>query len=68
MINTIKDKQGKPDPRIGLEAMLQTIDVHRRRVAGVPIKDTSRPSPRWADRKQLTALSEALLSVTQTPS
>ena len=28
-INTIKDKDGKPDPRIGLEAMLQAIEVHR---------------------------------------
>src|SRR5262245_13131686 len=28
-INTIKDKSGKPDPRIGLDAMLQTIEIHR---------------------------------------
>ena len=28
-INTIKAKDGKPDPRIGLEAMLQAIEVHR---------------------------------------
>ena len=28
-INTIKDKGGKPDPRIGLDAMLQAIEVHR---------------------------------------
>ena len=28
-INSIKGKDGKPDPRIGLEAMIQAIDVHR---------------------------------------
>ena len=28
-INTIKSKDGKPDPRIGLEAMMQAINVHR---------------------------------------
>jgi ribulose 1,5-bisphosphate carboxylase large subunit-like protein len=28
-INTIKDVQGRPDPRIGLNAMLEAIEVHR---------------------------------------
>ena len=28
-INSIKGKNGKPDPRIGLEAMIQAIDIHR---------------------------------------
>ena len=28
-INSIKGTNGKPDPRIGLEAMIQAIDIHR---------------------------------------
>jgi ribulose-bisphosphate carboxylase large chain len=60
-INTIKDKSGKTDPRIGLDAMLQAIEVHR----SGELKDTSMDDhlaalAALAKRKNLAALHEAL--------
>jgi len=60
-INTIKDKSGKTDPRIGLDAMLQAIEVHR----SGELKDTSMDNhlaalAALAKRKNLAALYEAL--------
>jgi ribulose-bisphosphate carboxylase large chain len=60
-INTIKDKSGKPDPRIGLDAMLQAIEVHR----SGELKDTAMEEhldalAALAKRKNLAALYEAL--------
>ena len=60
-INTIKDKSGKTDPRIGLDAMLQAIEVHR----SGELKDASMEEhlaalAALAKRKNLAALYEAL--------
>jgi ribulose-bisphosphate carboxylase large chain len=60
-INTIKDKTGKPDPRIGLEAMLQAIDVHKSgALKDTPIDEHLAALAALAQRKNLTALFEAL--------
>jgi hypothetical protein len=60
-INTIKDKGGKPDPRIGLDAMLQAIDVHRSgELKDVPMEDHLAALAALARRKNLAALGEAL--------
>jgi ribulose-bisphosphate carboxylase large chain len=60
-INTIKDKAGKPDPRIGLEAMLQAIDVHRSGdLNDVPMEGHLAALAALAKRKNLGALGEAL--------
>jgi hypothetical protein len=60
-INTIKDKAGKPDPRIGLEAMVQAIDVHRSgELTDTPIDEHLAALAALAERKNLTALREAL--------
>jgi ribulose 1,5-bisphosphate carboxylase large subunit-like protein len=61
-INSIKDRDGKTDPRIGLEAMVQAIEVHR----SGELKDTPREEhlpalAALAERKNLGALREALL-------
>jgi hypothetical protein len=60
-INTIKSKDGKPDPRIGLEAMVQAIDVHRSgALKDTPIDEHLAALAALAERKNLTALREAL--------
>ena len=60
-INTIKDKGGKPDPRIGLDAMLQAIEVHRSgELKDVPMKDHLAALAALARRQNLAALGEAL--------
>jgi ribulose-bisphosphate carboxylase large chain len=60
-INTIKDKSGKPDPRIGLEAMLQAIEVHRSgELKGTSIEEHLAALAALAKRKNLSALYEAL--------
>jgi len=60
-INTIKDKNGKPDPRIGLDAMLQAIEVHRSgALKDTPMDDHLAALAALAQRKNLTALREAL--------
>jgi ribulose-bisphosphate carboxylase large chain len=60
-INTIKDKSGKPDPQIGLEAMLQAIEVHRSGfLKDTPMGDHLAALAALAERQKLTALREAL--------
>ena len=60
-INTIKDKAGKSDPRIGLDAMLQAIEVHRSgEMNDVPMEDHLATLAALAQRKKLASLSEAL--------
>jgi len=60
-INSIKDKNGKPDPRIGLDAMLQAIEVHRSgALKDTPVDDHLAALAALAQRKNLTALREAL--------
>jgi ribulose-bisphosphate carboxylase large chain len=60
-INSIHDKSGEANPRIGLEAMVQAIEIHR----SGELKDTP-PAEHLAalvavaERKELSALSEAL--------
>lgn len=60
-INTIKGSDGKPDPRIGLEAMLQAIDVHNSgELRDTPIDEHLQALAALARRKNLKSLSEAL--------
>jgi len=60
-INTIKDRNGKPDPRIGLDAMLQAIEVHRSgALADTPMEEHLAALAALAERKNLAALREAL--------
>jgi ribulose 1,5-bisphosphate carboxylase large subunit-like protein len=60
-INSIKGKNGKPDPRIGLEALIQAIDIHRSgELESTPIEEHLTALAALAQRKKLAALSEAL--------
>jgi ribulose-bisphosphate carboxylase large chain len=60
-INTIKDKNGRPDPRIGLDAMLQAIDVHNSGELDLtPMEEHLAALAALAERKNLAALREAL--------
>jgi ribulose 1,5-bisphosphate carboxylase large subunit-like protein len=60
-INTIKVKGGTPDPRIGLDAILQAIDVHRSgELKDVAMEDHLAALAALARRKNLAALGEAL--------
>jgi ribulose-bisphosphate carboxylase large chain len=60
-INSIKGKDGKTDPRIGLDAMLQAIDVHRSgELAGTAMDEHLSALAAVAKRKHLAALREAL--------
>jgi ribulose 1,5-bisphosphate carboxylase large subunit-like protein len=60
-INSIKGKDGKSDPRIGLEAFAQAIDVHRSgELRDTPIDEHLTALMSLAERKNLAALREAL--------
>lgn len=60
-INSIKNAQGKPDPRLGAEAMHQALDVHRSGgVGGVTSDEHLKALTSIADKEGLTALREAL--------
>ncbi len=60
-INSIKDKTGRTDPRIGLEAMLQAIEVHRSgELRGVPTEEHLTALISLARSRHLDALTEAL--------
>jgi hypothetical protein len=60
-INSIKGANGKPDPRVGLEALIQAIDIHRSgELKGTPIGEHLAALAALATRKNLKALSEAL--------
>jgi ribulose 1,5-bisphosphate carboxylase large subunit-like protein len=60
-INSIKDSAGKPNPRLGAEAMAQAIEVHRSgELKDVPAEEHARALARLATERHLNALREAL--------
>jgi ribulose-bisphosphate carboxylase large chain len=60
-INSIKDASGKPNPKLGAEAMEQAIEIHRGgELREVPAAGHLPAITALADRKQLLALREAL--------
>lgn len=60
-INSIKDANGKPNPKLGAEAMEQAIEVHRGgELCGVPAAEHLAALIALANRKELLALREAL--------
>lgn len=60
-INTIKNAQGQPDPRVGLNALMQAIDVHRSGdLNDVPMAEHLDALAALARRKNLGDLLEAL--------
>jgi len=60
-INSIKNAQGKPDPRLGAEAMMQALDVYRSgELREVPAEKHLSELVALADRKGLKPLREAL--------
>ena len=60
-INSIKNGAGKPDARLGAEAMKQALDVHRSgELRGLPTTDHLDALIALAERQQLKALREAL--------
>ncbi|MEO6810546.1 MAG: RuBisCO large subunit C-terminal-like domain-containing protein [Isosphaeraceae bacterium] len=60
-INSIKNAQGKYDPKWGAEAMIQALEVHRSgALRGVSIDDHLDALAALADRDKLKALREAL--------
>jgi ribulose-bisphosphate carboxylase large chain len=60
-INSIKDARGRYDSKLGTEAMLQALEVHRSgALRDVPIEDHVAALVEHARREKLTALGEAL--------
>jgi hypothetical protein len=60
-INSVKNAHGKPDPRLGSEAMLQALEVHRSgELAETSIDDHLFTLLALARGRNLTALTEAL--------
>ena len=60
-INSIKNSSGKSDPKIGVEAMLQAIEVHHSgELRNLPMEEHVTALAKIAERKQLRALREAL--------
>jgi hypothetical protein len=60
-INSVKNARGRPDPKMGTEAMEQALDVHRSgELADVPIDDHLAALISVARRRNLAALLEAL--------
>ena len=60
-INSIKNASGKPDPRLGAEAMQQALEVHRGgELRGAEAKEHLPALMALAERRQLKALREAL--------
>jgi hypothetical protein len=60
-INSIKNAKGKPDPRLGAEAMTQALEVHRSgELRNVPAEKHLAEIVALSERKKLTALREAL--------
>jgi ribulose-bisphosphate carboxylase large chain len=60
-INSIKNAQGRPDPKLGAEAMLQALQVHRSgELAGISMDEHLTKLAAIARAKSLTALAEAL--------
>ena len=60
-INSVKNAAGRPDPKLGTEAMFQALEVHRSgELADTSVDDHLPALVDIAHRKNLTALSEAL--------
>jgi ribulose-bisphosphate carboxylase large chain len=60
-INSIKNAHGKADPKLGAEAMMQALDVHRSgELRDVPVDQYAGALLELAERKGLNALREAL--------
>lgn len=60
-INSIKNAAGKPDPKLGAEAMQQALDVHRNgELRGIGEAEHLAALTALAERKGLKALREAL--------
>ena len=60
-INSIKNARGKADPKLGTEAMIQALEVHRSgELREVPIEKHLAELIRLAERNKLKALREAL--------
>jgi ribulose-bisphosphate carboxylase large chain len=60
-INSIKGPHGKPDPKLGAEAMLQALEVHRSGELGdTPLEQHTAALATVARRRGLNALAEAL--------
>jgi ribulose 1,5-bisphosphate carboxylase large subunit-like protein len=60
-INSIKDKQGRPSPQLGAEAMIEALEVHRSgELKGSPMEEHLSELVSLAERKRLLALREAL--------
>ena len=60
-INSIKNAQGKADPKLGAEAMLQALEVHRSGdLKGIPAEEHLKKLITLADREGLKPLREAL--------
>jgi ribulose 1,5-bisphosphate carboxylase large subunit-like protein len=60
-INSIKNAQGRYDPKVGLEAMVQAIEVHRSgALGGVPQEEHLAALAALAERKNFKALRSAL--------
>jgi ribulose 1,5-bisphosphate carboxylase large subunit-like protein len=60
-INSITDKQGRPNPKLGAEAMLEALAVHRSgELKDVPMKEHLTALAAVAGRKRLAALGTAL--------
>jgi|RhiMetdeSRZDD1v2_1073273.scaffolds.fasta_scaffold111538_4 ribulose-bisphosphate carboxylase large chain len=60
-INSIKNAQGKPDPKLGAEAMVQALSVHRSgELRNVPAEEHVRSLAALAKRAGFKALAEAL--------
>jgi len=60
-INSIKNGQGNPDPKLGAEAMMQALEMHRGgELRGVAASDHLEALMGLAQRKKLKALREAL--------
>lgn len=60
-INSVKNSAGKPDPKVGAEAMAQALEIHRSgELSEVSIEDHLRVLISVSERKQLKALRETL--------
>src|SRR5205814_5846596 len=60
-INSIKNAQGKPDAKVGAEAMMQALEVHRSgELADVPIEKQAAAILAIAERKNLAPLRTSL--------
>ena len=60
-INSIKNKRGKAEPKLGVQAMTEAVEIHRsRELADVPMEEHLGALMALARRRHFRALSEAL--------